>query len=436
MAMEKDATRIPPFLADAPTQRLFTFAVFIGVQAYKLEECFAASAGTNHANLLKWSFIDLALVVLVGALRIPRLRFGWAGSALIASSLIFIDWLLFGQVWVSRPRSTLRTTLTYRTQLVVSFLVPAFIKSLLTTSISTRERTVRLASVLGSDTEHLGGLHTVHLLAISTAQLNPSKQCYCRPTNSKSDKTLIPLIFNNTIPSRLSYSITTDAATTVYDITINDLVPGSPKKDPLSLDIDDWTPHASPVPRHRSPAVDELSPTQSLYFLPVASLGTIKLVHVEDSDRRPVKLRQSRTDVIIAACPSAGFSTQGPTNRCQSTEPLSLDLAVTGHEPLSVRWHTTSSSSSSLPGSTPSRLDGIIRGSDDRNSIIRLPVNVSLNDVGTQKFYLDSVSDGCGNTIHYSTHSDQQSFVPLDKTIAGMTDVRSVSVYTMIDAVR
>ena len=428
--MEKDATRtatrIPAFLADAPTQRLNVFALFILVQAYKLSQCFESSGEANSHNLLKWIAIDLLSVAIVATLRIPRLRFGWGGSMVIGASLIFVDWLLFGQVWVSRLHAAPYDA-HGMLQVVASFLVPALVKSLFIRSISTRERSVRRSTVLG--TEHLGGVHTVHLLPISTAQLNPSKRCYCRPTNSKSDKTLIPLIFNNTTPSRLSYSITTASASTVYDITINDLIPGSPKRDQLSLELDDWAPvPASPSPRHRSTSLaasDDLSPTQSLYFLPLSSIGTIKLLHVEDSDRRPVKLRQSRTDVIIAACPSAGFSTQGPTNRCQSAEPLSLDLAVSGHEPLSVRWHTTSSI---RPGSVPSRLDGIIRGAEDLDSIIRLPVNVSLSDVGTQKFYLDSISDGCGNSVHYSTHSDQESFkgTSLEKTLAGMTDVRYV----------
>ncbi|GAA6009413.1 hypothetical protein JCM11491_003547 [Sporobolomyces phaffii] len=330
---------IPLDIVDAPTQRLYLAAAVVLVQAYKLSTFLAGPSGT----LWQWILIDAVTLECVHRLRVPRLTWGFTPRATVALALVALDYLLFG-TWT----------------FTASAFLPASIKALVTHYYSTAERSVRLSNVVGTD--HLGGQYTVHILAVSTAILNPLSSTYCRfPTTptTTGEPTLIPLVLNNTHPSKLTYSLTslTDPAST-REITVpaSDLV--KPRKHHLlhhhhhqqhlnrHEDDDDFALAAqwSLEPRTLKPSSSSdskkknlhhplvgapalsaaaassasspsrasiggevhdpgangdpfarLSSTESLYYLAVTTPGYVQLVSILDTDGHPIRIRRKRT---------------------------------------------------------------------------------------------------------------------------------------------
>jgi len=329
--------------------------------------------------------------------------------------------------------------------------------------------------------------------------LNPLSTIYCRHASSssrsllpgghhKADPTLIPLVFNNTVPAKVTYTLTSfDDPPTSHQVTVpasslvrhahpshhrnrGDASSSSSSSTQNNLDDElalasEWAlvpassssnPHggasgkgASPqhALRHRLPsdgpaaasAPDKsdpfgLAPSESLYYLPVSALGLVRLDSVVDKDGHSVRIRRKRAitaastasagsadpgavalafeEVRIVRCPSAGFDlgatrSADEEHRCLVPnaglpESWPLGLAVSGSEPLSVRWHARVGD--------PQRgvrkdetLDGIVGGGDGSggDDVVPVPMNVSLAQAGRTTYYLDAVVDAYGNEVTY-----------------------------------
>ncbi|GAA5868680.1 hypothetical protein JCM8547_003780 [Rhodosporidiobolus lusitaniae] len=330
-------SRIPADIADAPTQRLYLASLFLLLQAYKVSHAvYPQPLPPTELNLplVQWVAADLAALSFIWWLKVPRLDWGWKARWAVRAVLVASDWLLFGR-WT----------------FAVAFLLPGFIKNLLVRSLSTTESSVRLSSVYGSDKAHLGGQYTVHILAVSTAFLNPLSTIYCRHTSSsKSDPTLIPLVFNNTAPSKLTYSLTTfddPPVTSQHTISASALVrhPShhhhlqSGRRDSISNAEDDdlalaneWSLvpasstnsprgkqqqqqvvwHRIPDSSSSSPASPadpfNLFPTESLYYLPITALGAVQLDSIVDTDGHPIRIRRKRAASSPSLPPSSSSS--------------------------------------------------------------------------------------------------------------------------------
>jgi len=321
----------------------------------------------------------------------------------------------------------------------------------------------------------------------STAILNPLSSTYCRFSSSKSSEpTLIPLLLNNTIPSKLTYSLTSlsdPSSTREITIPVSKLIKPRkhhlPHHNPLSIqdasseEDDDlalaaqWslvpsspkTPSSSskrhhPLPPSSSSLIgsssssnsandnpldlsdpfSSLSPSQSLYYLPITTPGQLQLVSILDSDGHPIRIRRKRSSsnhissssststssyesTLITECPQAGFDLGGQEpieHRCLidpnsfvEEESFSLGLKVKGNEPLKVRW-------SSKEGDTPrgggvkkfESLEGIVGfQGEGEEGIVRVPLNVSLSRVGRTSYTVEKVIDRFGNEVSYGASS-------------------------------
>lgn len=304
-----------------------------------------------------------------------------------------------------------------------------------------------------------------HLRLHRTAQLNPASTCYCIPTSS-SEPVLVPLILNNTAPSTLTYTLTSLSDPSVsqsFTIPFTSLVRPSPALKTTSdfdEDLEDWALVLSPKPsppaiHHRLPSSPspsstlsplDLSPSQSLYYLPIKGTGLVQLSSVFDHDGVPVRIRRKRDpsgeweNVRVLRCPQAGFATrEKEVHMClnpSAPESLSLDLAVSGYEPLSVRWHSATGAGKSRRR-MDGRLEGIKRGEGAEDGVIRVPVNASLTEAGRRTFYLDSVVDGCGNEVSYESADVDvakdaaavRGIEPAKRLLPGATGVRDVVVH-------
>ncbi|BGP23493.1 nucleoporin Pom152 [Rhodotorula toruloides] len=455
--------RIPGYLLDAPQQRLFVTSLLALLTAYKLADALLPQSHTPplladelplNWLLWKWIAVDLVFVTAVAWLRVPRLDWGWKARWMLRAVLVAMDYALFG-----------RWTFT------ASVFMPAVLKGFLTRSLSTDEHSVRLAAVVGDDKSHLGGQYTVHILAVSTAMLNPLSTIYCRhlSRSSKSDPTLVPLVLNNTVPSKVTYTLTSfdDPPTShQYTIPASSLVRhshpsqrhrgGEPtilskEDDELALAAE-WSlvpssqrstsqalrhrlPSDSSPPRPSSSDPFGLSSTETLYYIPISSTGSLRLDSVLDKDGHTVKIRRKRAtspppssgaaapdagtvalafeETRIVRCPSAGFSLaptalgyqgQEEEHRCLVpnqgvAESWPLGLVVSGSEPLSVKWHSREGDAEK-GFRREEALEGIVHA-ESGNEIVPVPVNVSLSRPGRTTFYLDSVKDGYGNEISY-----------------------------------
>ncbi|GAA5975583.1 hypothetical protein JCM10908_005209 [Rhodotorula pacifica] len=472
--------RISETVVDAPTQRFYLAALFALVQTYKLQEAFwPGQQGTSaqadelpiNWRLWKWIAIDLVFVAFVAFLRVPRLVWGWKARWISRLALCGVDYVLFGR-WT----------------LAASIFVPTALRSFFVRTMSTDEHSVRLVSIMGSEKERLGQPFTVRVLAVSTAMLNPLSTVFCRHASRKSDPTLVPLIFNNTAPAKVTYTVTTfDDPPRSHTVTVpaSSLVrrahPALHRRDAASTsDQDDeralaseWSlapssPSSQQVLRHtlpdeQTPSRDKsdpfgLSPSESLYFLPITTIGSIRLDSIVDSDGHPIRIRRKRTaaaasvdaaaeagalvrayeETRILRCPTAGFSLSTDVlgyagaeeeHRCLAPnqgvpESWPLGLVVSGTEPMSIRWYSREGDEH-RGARKEGELAGIVGSSSAgslSSAIVPVPLNASLSRPGRTTYYVDSVKDAAGNTVSYS--GDSKS--PL---IEGTVPSRSVMVH-------
>ncbi|KAK4053560.1 hypothetical protein OIV83_001728 [Microbotryomycetes sp. JL201] len=417
---------ISPELVDPADQRVWLFAAFVLVQAVKLSDLVsgvdysasaassvgdASSVGAFNATLVKWIAIDWLVIQCVSMLRVPRLDWGWRGLL------------------------TLRVAFAVLTP---SMLLPTFIKSAVVTYLSTAEQSTKLAAVRGSDRSHLGGQYTVHILAVSTALLNPiPSTSYC-VTSTAPEPVLIPFIVNNTSPTQLTYtlaSLSDPSSSRRITVPVSELqkparhanAHASPR-DSDDEGLPSWAvvpaASSSAAPRHQLPSAARessdpfnLSPTETLYYLSVDKPGAIRLESVTDHEGNPVRIRRRRAsaptpgrpstdaDATVYPCPRAGFRLdqhEQESHMCVAnglTGSVSLELAVSGQEPLTVKWHSREGEHGP---SRQSGLDAIALGpAATVDSVVDVPFNVSLTRPGRTTFTLDRVIDGAGNDVKF-----------------------------------
>lgn len=296
--------------------------------------------------------------------------------------------------------------------------------------------------------------------------LNPLSAVFCRHASHsrKSDPTLIPLVFNNTIPSKVVYTVTSfDDPPRSHTLTVpasqlvrrahpsrhlTDSSQVSAQDDELAL-ASEWSlvpasKSSSQALRHTLPEDREtydkndpfrLSPSESLYYLPITAIGSIRLESIEDADGHPIRIRRKRTAVTgqaahdatngtvvrafeetrILRCPTAGFSLDAGVlgyagaveeHRCLAPnqgvpETWPLGLVVSGTEPLSVKWYSREGDKD-RGVRREQELAGIVGASGASDSVIPVPMNASLAKPGRTTFYIETVSDSAGNVVSYA----------------------------------
>ena len=200
---------IPLSVVDAPSQRVYIASAFIAIQTYKLYS-FSALIWTNDDFALLGTFLllDLLFVVAVSRLRTPRFDYTRSRWIIIFALLASSGWILTGG-W----RVILSITINIP---VLGWLANTFINSWSDTfnrQVSISEHRVRLRDII-RPSHHILGQHTIHVLPYSTAAFSTSAKgtpaipaCFCLDTDNPKSELSIPILFNNTEPQFLSYSI-------------------------------------------------------------------------------------------------------------------------------------------------------------------------------------------------------------------------------------
>ncbi|KAH9463466.1 hypothetical protein Pst134EA_015549 [Puccinia striiformis f. sp. tritici] len=457
---------------DLPTQRLYVVSLFVLIQAYKLiqflDVIWSGSFYERRKLWIYWSLIDILLIgFVIPSLRIPRLRYDIFQKSMILSSLVFVNWFLvgnwhlqFGFLWAFLPKS-INNLFNYQTAIM--------------------ESKVRLNDIL-SPSSHILGKHTIHILPHSTAKLNPLSQCFCLSAAVRSAFVSIPLLFNNSIPHLLQYSVMnfTTGEKSLRNVTHAQLHPLTKQKK-TQKSLEDWLEdeendqpldsddRAQSNQNLRSKPQQlitsgelKLSPTQHLYNLNIYHIGVIRLERVLDKDNMDIRI--ARTEALVVECPSASFSSDpvnsgdkkfapwpsssGPkeNHKCIG-DSENFGLVVKGLAPLSLAYSQIVNGQRKLV-----KLEGITSGefftpltSIDTSTLaeklskshrpeytwaesnsIDIPLNVSLTASGRHTYQLDSLKDACGHRFDFDKNREASSIFARQDYI----DSKSVQVHS------
>lgn len=467
--MAEGSPVISPTFCDLPTQRLYVVSSFVLIQAYKLiqfiDVIWSGTINDRRRLWIYWSLIDTLLIgFLIPFLRIPRLKYNVIQRSLLLGTLVFINWffvgnwhLKFGFLWAVLPKS-IKNMFNYQTAIM--------------------EYKVRLNDVI-SPSSHILGKHTIHILPHSTAKLNPSSQCFCLSMAVRSAFVSIPILFNNSIPHLLQYSVMnfTTGEKSLRNLTHAQLHPLSKQKKTQKsledwledeegdwpLSNDDQVQNSRPRPQQSISSGElKLSPTQHLYNLDIYHIGVIRLERVLDKDNMDIRI--ARTEALVVECPSASFSSDPTASGEKKFKPWSsstgakenhkcigdtenFGLMVKGLAPLSLTYQQIVNGQRKAV-----KLEGITSGefftpltSIDTSTLaeklsishrpeytwaeshsIEIPLNVSLAIPGRHTYQLDSLKDACGHRFDFDKTREASSMFARQDFI----DSKSVQVHS------
>ncbi|TIC07017.1 hypothetical protein E3Q14_04371 [Wallemia mellicola] len=426
--LEITPPRIPESIFDGPSQRLLLFSGVAALQAYKLTKTFNLWTSDSSTRILdseialyRWALVDLSAVLVIWWLRIPRLRFQKSVWLAIIALLFALNWLLLGS-W-KMPLAQLSTAI-----------IPTTLKNAFTFYKAPEEHRVRLKDVVGNRDKHLRGEHTVRVGGFSTAKINPTIQSFCLPETVSSKPLTVPILFNNTEPLVLAYSITPllpdgslgeerEVEIQGRELEKNKYITGytDDDSDDFFDPNHDFYAHQSLdelalLPRgHGVAAPPRLQKTQNIRYLPLTSASAlppppfvVKLKHVVDKNSE-LDARIARTEAVIVGCPSAGFASEDILggDRCVGDK-VGFQLGVRSAGGASVAWYSRG------PGSHSDvrKLDSIgstayttsaphARAVSTTTSI---PINVTLDKSGDYELELASLEDYFGNNPYPSLY--------------------------------
>ncbi|CEH17446.1 hypothetical protein CBOM_03487 [Ceraceosorus bombacis] len=486
--MSSSPSLIPLSLADGPTQRRWAATATVLLHSYKIYHLLIqplaagqsispiaslASTGSHHSSSASSSnllapflttslLLDVGLLYALARLRIPRLDLKPTVWAAIFALLASFDFLLAGG-WRWLP------TILYALPVVGT--IGSTVTGLANTvnpwagQLSFEGNRVEVKRLVAPK-ERIIGQYTVHILPYSTATLSHEHArtvCHCVGPQARTAS--LPVLFNNTEPALLQYSITSFTDPSLVDY-FNVTIPGSALHS-LAQSTDD-------VSAGRKQQLDyELDDDQAV--------GRVKLERV--LDRKQHDARIDRSEVIVVRCPSATFlaapskgdasakakaslgalikqSKDGllPTLHHCPADQGDLHVRVNGVAPLELVY-TQSSASFTRPGAvnpkiksaTPashvkqlriarissphhptSPLDGLsgsVSGMTEalKRSIVAadlawaeaqsvgIPLTLDTRQPGTYTYTLHSVVDACGKSMHPAT-SESHGFA--SETIA------------------
>ncbi|PWN28104.1 hypothetical protein BDZ90DRAFT_271228 [Jaminaea rosea] len=399
---------IPTSVVDAPTQRLWAASLTAAIQAYKLYSFFSPDASLSHALL-----VDLALVLALSRLRIPRLDFIDAKWAIIGALLAAFDWLALGG-W--------HTLLSFAGLGAVTSWIAAVWDDAFSRPMGLSEHRVRISDLI-RPSSHILGEHTIHILPHSTASISSrAPTCHCIGVGKS--RVEIPIFFNNTDPTFLQYSVTPfgseNAYPTLYNVTISkgslttvesarDMLQGGVKQ---AIQDGHWDEVEAEVmgsgsvvqrqgqhvparagQRSRKAKDSNMHPRQSSqqkFDLSVSAIGRVRLERVMDKSRMDARIAPG--EVIIVQCPTTSFAP-------------SLDGQEAGSSPLALVKNNAEDVLSALLG----RRHGSTPGAGFRSfdwalpQHEKVPIFARLDRTGSYSWELDHVRDACGNEVSMSS---------------------------------
>ncbi|RCI11158.1 hypothetical protein L249_7496 [Ophiocordyceps polyrhachis-furcata BCC 54312] len=369
---------IPLDFIDAPQQRLYAFAVYALLWAWKLYDWLQVIEDGDASWLLflKWIFIDFAFLFGLPELRIPWLELSQAVvTILFAIHLVFNYMLMFN------------IPLPWQSWLL------GIAKVLYDRELSISEHSVRVSNILNNHSL-ISGKQIINILPEGSAVLNPDHIPYCLGPKSKAAISL-PLYFNATLPAEIEI-IRTDLDTN--------------KEETIKISSREVAKVAKAI---RDQGTDP-SATGFNWQYPVKKPGVYRLGKVLDEYKLEVQRTTGATYVV--RCPRARFRSVDLPQRC--IHDLSdLSLEVFGTPPLRIKYRRTINGKNDAFHFQSLQPEGLVSPllqspsssesdlPDDfswvRPSQISVALNESMTASGEWQYSVEEVHDAFGNVMHY-----------------------------------
>ncbi|KAH0543992.1 hypothetical protein FGG08_001759 [Glutinoglossum americanum] len=380
---------IPFHLVDAPSQRFYALAVYVGLFGWRLYDWYrlVEEDGDSIAefwNFLKWGAIDGVFLYGLPGLRIPWLEWSWTTTTTIFLVHAIMDGFLM-----------------FRFSLPLLSWLLAIVRIFYDREIAISEHRVDPNTVINNSSLILGK-QTVHILPEGSAMLNPEGGCFCLDGSKKSIN--LPIRINQTEPiliELLRIDLDTNQNETI-------VIPAKQVKE-LKRKADKGLPK------------NDISSPRFLNF-ETKRTGIYRLQKVVDKSKLEVQRRLS--DTLIVTCPKASI-TRSQVDKCKG-ELSDLSLLVEGTPPLKIKYSRIVNQKDKgfslfqsiqpenflSPFTGGQRASGVLASQVDtdaswaRAQSINVPLNESLSTSGTWLYSLDEVHDACGNIANYTLQND------------------------------
>ncbi|KAF8866053.1 hypothetical protein BDZ45DRAFT_667923 [Acephala macrosclerotiorum] len=394
---------IPVNLIDAPSQRMYTLAIYGILVVWRLYDWWTLVEEDTHSFVLfvKWTFIDILFMFGVPLLRIPWLE--WSEGTSLASCTIhtFINGMLMFRVPIPLEGTLLLLA-----------------KTVFDREMSISENSVNPAKIL-QNSSLIMGKQIIHILPEGSVTMNPDRLPFC--IDNGHPVAHIPLYFNQTKPKHV------ELLRIDFDTNANETIVLSSKEVNSARKTHD----------------------ESLFAINYAAKkpGLYRLHKVIDKTKLEVQRRMS--DTLVVTCPKALVKST-TSDKCLG-DLSDLTMEIEGTPPLKVVYSRTANSDQSVhhfqsiqPENFASPLLGsagagslVLAGSQDiswaRTHRITVPLNESMIPSGKWLYSIDEIHDATGNIANFSSGADdgehvypkgahlEQAFVVHDRPVARLT---------------
>lgn len=394
------APRIPLSVMDAPTQRFYAAALFVAVHGWKWSRMAAVHLLGRPPSHGVWAWVspttyfsaillDFIVCYALYWLAIPPRTAASAPAAAPAPARPPRAW-----TWVHYTALFVGVAL-IDTWLVGGESARALLAALMPgpAAMSLGERKVRAH---GTKHAHIAGQHTVHILPPGTARLERPGACMC--VGGAVREVQIPILFHDTTPSALTYTVTDPATAHVTEHVVahpktRAYAPHDPKgRTEAQLDVPARAKGLSLAERRRARRAKARAPAAvSVHYLRLTQPGEVRVVSVRD--KHGYQAQMAAEDMVrVVACPGAAL-VQRRTDYCPG-EVDTVQVALSGTAPLTLEYDVARA--------------GVAHARTLTHDTPGAPASISLDldTPGVESLSLRRVIDACGNEVPVDAHVD------------------------------
>ncbi|WQF78402.1 hypothetical protein CDEST_03416 [Colletotrichum destructivum] len=375
---------IPLTILDAPQQRFYAFAIYVGLFAWRFYDWIklVEDNDTSAWLFLKWVFIDFGF--LFG---LPELRIPWLEMSQPVVTAIFLFHAFFNFM------------LMFNIPLPLQPWLIGFFKVFYDREVAVSEHTVKVSSILHNHSLIMGR-QIINILPEGSAVLNFEQIPFCIGEGRETAR--LPIQFNSTVPAEMEL--------TRIDLETN-------QEETIKLSSRDVRKIAKQIKDQTA----ESNPLAHIIEYPVKKTGVYRLGRVLDEYK--LEVQRATRDTYVVPCPKAKFRTPDNQGRCiRDLSDLLVD--VTGTPPLKIVYSRTVNDkdksfhfqslqpedhTSPLLGSPSSSLTHA--GDEDMSWVkpqtVAVRLNETLDEPGRWQYAVDEVTDGFGNVRKYAPSAEE-----------------------------
>ncbi|KAK0857072.1 hypothetical protein LTR03_000993 [Friedmanniomyces endolithicus] len=380
---------VPEHVVDAPTQRLFSVVVWVGLGIWKAYD-FSTLQDTEEQGLwlfMKWIMLDGFYLFALPSFQIP-----------------WLEWSPFTTVMLFSAHAVLDGMLMFRIPIPIAAGFASLGRSLWGAyEMAVNEKNVNPRTIAFNESLILGR-QIIHILPEGSAILNPERHAFC--VDSTRSDVRLPIMINATNP--ISMEILRVDLETQHNETLH-----LSKSQIKAMHKD-----ASRLISYGQ----QLHEPKTLYYT-VKKPGLYLLAKVVDESNLDVTRRQTAHTVVVP-CPKA-IVLPTTSDRCKG-ELSNVDLEVTGTPPMRVKYRKVvnqQTQEATFESIQPEDFSSPLVNADRQLALtvpnrvdtawakpqkVQVPLTEGLATAGRWVFSLVEVEDGFGNKVTYSDRDHEK----------------------------